>query len=194
MGPVRGLLVVGILVFFAEASRQVLQPLAELKVTPLSLDPANLPEYAARTVLRMLIALDLSLLFTLTYGTLAAKSKRAEVVLLPMLDILQSVPILGFISVTVVFFMALAPGRVLGAEFASIFAIFTEPSLEYGFQLLPIRAHGPDGARRSLAHTQIICVDALLAPRSAVRNASAHLEYDDVHVGELVFRCCVRVH
>ena len=44
---------------------------------------------------------------------------------MPLLDILQSVPILGFVSDTVVFFMSLAPGRVLGAEFAAIFAIFT---------------------------------------------------------------------
>jgi len=53
--------------------------------------------------------------------------------LVPLLDILQSVPILGFISVTVVFFMSLAPGRVLGAEFASIFAIFTSQAWNMAF-------------------------------------------------------------
>jgi NitT/TauT family transport system permease protein len=81
----------------------------------------------------MLIAMVLSLLFTFTYATLAAKNKRAERLLVPLLDILQSVPILGFISVTVVFFMALAPGRVLGAEFASIFAIFTSQAWNMAF-------------------------------------------------------------
>ena len=97
------LLVIGILVFFAEASRNLLQPLSELQQAPLSLEPRHLPEYAARTTLRMLVALGLSLIFTFTYATLAAKSKRAELLLVPLLDILQSVPILGFISVTVVF-------------------------------------------------------------------------------------------
>jgi NitT/TauT family transport system permease protein len=127
------LLILGLLVFLAEASRHLLQPLAELQRAPVSLDPANLPEYAARTTLRMLIAMALSLLFTFTYATLAAKSKQAERLLVPLLDILQSVPILGFISITVVFFMALAPGRVLGAEFAAIFAIFTSQAWNMAF-------------------------------------------------------------
>ncbi len=81
----------------------------------------------------MLAALVLSLAFTLTYATWAAKSERAGRLLVPILDILQSVPILGFISVTVVFFMSLAPGRVLGAEFAAIFAIFTSQAWNMAF-------------------------------------------------------------
>ena len=127
------LLVLGFLVFVSGASRHLLQPLKELQATPLSLDPAHLPEYAARTTLRMLVALVLSLLFTFTYATWAAKSRRAERLLVPLLDILQSVPILGFISVTVVFFMSLAPGRVLGAEFAAVFAIFTSQAWNMAF-------------------------------------------------------------
>src|SRR5579871_3943885 len=127
------LLILGLLVFLAEASRHLFEPLAELQRQPPSLDPRNLPEYAARTTLRMLIAMVASLLFTFTYATLAAKSKRAERLLIPLLDILQSVPILGFISVTVVFFMALAPGRVLGAEYAAIFAIFTSQAWNMAF-------------------------------------------------------------
>jgi NitT/TauT family transport system permease protein len=127
------LLILGLLVFLAEASRNLFEPLAELQKQPPSLDPHNLPEYAARTTLRMLIAMMLSLIFTFTYATLAAKSRSAERLLVPLLDILQSVPILGFISVTVVFFMSLAPGRVLGAEFASIFAIFTSQAWNMAF-------------------------------------------------------------
>ena len=130
---VAAVLVLGVLVFLAEASRGVGQTLAELRATPVSLDPANLPEYAARTSLRMLAAMVLSLLFTFTYATWAAKSRRAEVLLIPLLDILQSVPILGFLSVTVVFFMSLAPGKVLGAEFAAIFAIFTSQAWNMAF-------------------------------------------------------------
>ena len=127
------LLVVGVLVFLAQTSRHLLQPLAEPPGSSITLDPTALPEYAARTTLRMLAAMVLSLIFTFTYATWAAKSRCAEVVLLPLLDILQSVPILGFISVTVVFFMSLAPGRVLGAEFAAIFAIFTSQAWNMAF-------------------------------------------------------------
>jgi NitT/TauT family transport system permease protein len=127
------LLIIGLLVFLGEASRHLFQPLADLQRTPPSLDPSHLPEYAARTTLRMLVAMALSLLFTFTYATLAAKNRNAERILIPLLDILQSVPILGFISVTVVFFMALAPGKVLGAEFAAIFAIFTSQAWNMAF-------------------------------------------------------------
>ncbi len=127
------LLVLAILIFLAEASRSLLSPLSELQATPLSLAPGNLPEYAARTTLRMLVALAFSLLFTFSYATLAAKSRRAELVLIPILDILQSVPILGFLSITIVFFMSLAPGRVLGAELAAIFAIFTSQAWNMAF-------------------------------------------------------------
>ena len=127
------LLILGLLVFLADTSRGLVQPLASLQASPISLDPSHLPGYAARTTLRMLAALGLSLLFTFTYATLAAKSRRAELLLLPLLDILQSVPILGFISVTVVFFMSLAPDRVLGAEFAAVFAIFTSQAWNMAF-------------------------------------------------------------
>ncbi len=127
------LLVVGFLVFLGETSRELLRPLARLEASPISLDPRDLPGYAARTTLRMLAAMGLSLLFTLTYSTWAAKSRRAALLLVPLLDILQSVPVLGFISVTVVFFLSLAPGRVLGAELAAIFAIFTSQAWNMGF-------------------------------------------------------------
>ncbi len=127
------MVVFALLVFFAEASRGLMQPLAELQAVPLSLDPWHLPEYAARTTLRMFAAMGLSLAFTLTYATWAAKSERAGKLLVPLLDILQSVPILGFISITVVFFMSLAPGRVLGAEFAAVFAIFTSQAWNMAF-------------------------------------------------------------
>jgi NitT/TauT family transport system permease protein len=127
------IVVIGLVAFLGEASRGLFEPLAQLDATPLSLDPGYLPEYAARTTLRMFAALGVSLLFTLTYATWAAKSPRAEKLLVPILDILQSVPILGFISITVVFFMSLTPGRVLGAEFAAIFAIFTSQAWNMAF-------------------------------------------------------------
>ncbi len=138
------IVVLGILTFFAEASRGLLEPISKLVATPVTLDPANLPFYAARTTLRMFTALGLSLLFTFTYATWAAKSRRAERLLVPILDILQSVPILGFISVTVVFFMSLVPGRVLGAEFAAIFAIFTSQAWNMAFSFYQSLRTVPD--------------------------------------------------
>ena len=125
--------VLGIIVLFAEASRDVAQPIASLTRNPISLDPSHLPEYAFRTGLRMLVALGVSLIFTFTYATWAAKSPRAGTLLVPLLDILQSIPILGFLSVTLVFFLALAPGRVLGAEFAAVFLIFTSQAWNMAF-------------------------------------------------------------
>ena len=136
----------------------------------------------------MLIALGVSLVFTFTYATWAAKSPRAGTLLIPLLDILQSVPILGFISITVVFFLSLAPGRMFGAEIAAVFAIFTEPGLEHGVQLLPVAAHGAGGTGRSRPHVRPQRLGALLAHRSAVRHAAADLEHDDVDVRRLVLR------
>ena len=127
------IVVIGLIAFLGEAARGLFEPLTQLEVSPLSLDPVHLPEYAARTTLRMLAALFLSLVFTLTYATWAAKSERAGKLLVPILDILQSVPILGFISITSVFFLSLAPGRVLGAEFAAVFAIFTSQAWNMAF-------------------------------------------------------------
>jgi NitT/TauT family transport system permease protein len=102
---------------------------------PISLDPWRLPEYALRTVLRMAWALVGSLVFSLAYAGLAAKSRHAEKILIPVLDILQSVPILGFLSITVTGFIALFPGRLLGVECAAIFAIFTSQAWNMTFSV-----------------------------------------------------------
>src|SRR5580698_11209568 len=102
---------------------------------PISLDPWRLPEYALRTVLRMGAALIASLVFSLAYAALAAKNRTAEKILIPVLDILQSVPILGFLSITVTGFVALFPGRLLGYECAAIFAIFTSQAWNMTFSL-----------------------------------------------------------
>jgi NitT/TauT family transport system permease protein len=130
--------------YLADAAHGLTGSLAHLEAQPISLDPRYLPGYAARTALRMLVAMVASLVFTFTYGTLAAKSRRAATVLIPLLDILQSVPILGFLSVTVVFFLSLAPGRVLGAEFAAIFAIFTSQAWNMAFSFIHSLRSIPD--------------------------------------------------
>jgi NitT/TauT family transport system permease protein len=128
-------IVIGFVAFLASTSRELLEPLARLEAVPLSLDPIHLPEYAARTTVRMLTALAVSLLFALSYATWAAKNERAGKLLVPLLDVLQSVPILGFISITVVFFLTLGRGRVVGAEMAAVFAIFTSQAWNMAFSV-----------------------------------------------------------
>jgi len=107
----------------------------ELHPPELSLDPSLLPYYASRTILRMFLAFVFSLLFTVVFGYIAAKSPAARRVMLPALDVLQSVPILGFLSITVTGFIGLFPGSLLGVECASIFAIFTSQAwnMTFGF-------------------------------------------------------------
>jgi NitT/TauT family transport system permease protein len=123
------------LISVAHVARGTLVRIGTPGATEISLDPWRLPEYAVRTTLRMFAALAASLVFTFTYGTAAAKSQRASIILIPLLDILQSVPILGFLTFTVVFFMNLFPGRVLGLELASIFAIFTSQAWNMAFSM-----------------------------------------------------------
>jgi len=126
-------LIICLIAMAAIGFHETMAPISTLKTEVISLDPARLPEYALRTTLRMLAAMVASLVFTLVYGTLAAKSRRAGQVLVPILDILQSVPVLGYISFTVTFFLALFPSRVLGAELAAIFAIFTSQAWNMTF-------------------------------------------------------------
>ena len=127
------ILIAGGLVLLAHGAHEMGAPLATLDVAPVTLDPANLPEYALRTTLRMFAAIFASLVFTFVVATLAAKSRKAELVIVPALDILQSVPVLGFLTFTVVFFMGLFPGSQLGAECAAIFAIFTSQAWNMAF-------------------------------------------------------------
>ena len=138
------LLVLSFIVALADASQLLAQPLALLAHKRISLSPSHLPEYALRTSLRMLIALGCSLVFTFTYATLAAKSRRAGALLIPLLDILQSVPILGFISITVVFFLSLVPGKIFGAELAAVFAIFTSQAWNIAFSFYQSLRTVPD--------------------------------------------------
>ena len=127
------LVVFGALIALARVGPEALRPLSAPDATAISLDPSHLPAYALRTTLRMFAALGASLVFTFTFATLAAKSRRGGLVMVPLLDILQSVPILGFLSFTTVFFMSLFPGQVAGLELAAIFAIFTSQAWNMAF-------------------------------------------------------------
>jgi len=126
------ILVFAFFAYLGDTAHGLTGSLAHLEAQPISLDPRYLPGYAAQTALRMLVAMGASLVFTFTYATLAAKSRRAATVLVPLLDILQSVPILGF-SITIVFFLSLTPGRVAGAELAAIFLVFTSQAWNMAF-------------------------------------------------------------
>ncbi|MFE4356670.1 MULTISPECIES: ABC transporter permease [Streptomycetaceae] len=96
-------------------------------------DPARLPYDALRSLLRMFTALAVSVVFTFGYAYAAARSRRLERVLIPALDILQSVPVLAFLSVAVSGFLALFPGSMLGLECAAVFAIFTSQAWNMTF-------------------------------------------------------------
>ena len=125
--------ILAILTAIAKSYHGISAPLPSANESSISLDYWQLPYYALRTTLRMFAALVASLIFTFTYATLAAKSRRAEMILIPVLDILQSVPILGFLSFTVTFFLNLFPGNTMGAELAAIFAIFTSQAWNMAF-------------------------------------------------------------
>ena len=128
-------LVLAILFSLAYAGSQMTRPYAVGDALPITLDPWMLPYYLLRTTLRMFIALGASLVFSCIFAAVASKYKAAERVMVPLLDILQSIPILGFLSITVTGFIALFPGNLLGVECAAIFAIFTSQAWNMAFSL-----------------------------------------------------------
>ncbi|SED62942.1 NitT/TauT family transport system permease protein [Rhizobiales bacterium GAS191] len=140
------------LVLVVAGGRQMTAPMAGLGIAPISLDPTNLPAYALRTVLRMFAGVIASLVFTFIFATAAAKSRKAEIVIIPALDILQSIPVLGFLTFTVTFFLGLFPESQLGGELAVIFAIFTAQAWNMAFsfyQSLRSVPHDLDEASRA---------------------------------------------
>ena len=128
-------LLFGLLTLIVIGAGGMTKPFDLGKPMEISLDPMNLPYYAMRTVLRMFIALGFSFLFTLIYAAAAAKSRMAEKILIPVLDILQSIPILSFLTITITAWIALFPGSTLGPECAAIFVIFTSQAWNMTFSL-----------------------------------------------------------
>ncbi len=130
------LLLIGCITTFVWFARQTQLPFyLDGPHQSISLSSKLLPNYALYTTARLFIALGLSLLFTLTVGTLAAKNEMMGRLIIPLLDILQAVPVLGFLSVAVVGFIHLFPHRQLGPECAAIFAIFTGQAWNMTFSL-----------------------------------------------------------
>lgn len=128
---------VGIIALFGVSAfllQRINQPIGPKGIpSTVSTDLINLPYYTLRSVFRMMLALIASLIFTIVYGSLAARSRRLGKVLIPLLDILQSVPILGFLSATVTIWLVIFPGLMMGVEAASIFAIFTSQAWNMTF-------------------------------------------------------------
>jgi NitT/TauT family transport system permease protein len=134
-GPVKALpnqwdgmalaLIFGVIALFAWGAKQMGAPYHLGQAIPISLSPHALPEYALLTILRLLLAMIISLLFTFIFATWAAKSRHAGRIIIPCIDILQSIPVLSFMSITFPSFIALFPGTRWGVECAAIFMIFT---------------------------------------------------------------------
>ena len=119
------LLMIAILCAIAWGANRMRAPYQLGQDIPISLKPSKLPLYALLTTIRMFIALIISFIFTFIIGALAAKNKTAEKIIIPLIDILQSVPILGYLSIFVVGFIWIFPNSRLGPECAAIFAVFT---------------------------------------------------------------------
>ncbi|HUC53800.1 MAG TPA: ABC transporter permease subunit [Candidatus Cybelea sp.] len=91
----------------------------------ISQNPRDLPIYALYSLVRISVAYALSLVFALAYGYIAASSRRAEVIMVPLLDILQSIPVLSFLPGVMLAMVAIFPHRQFGVELGSILLIFT---------------------------------------------------------------------
>src|SRR5947209_18608448 len=115
--------VVGALYGVTDLARQWTKPFEA--AVEIDLSPLALPRYTFFSLLRGLIAYVLSLIFTLLYGYWAAKDRVAERVLVPLLDILQSIPVLTFMPGLVLALVALFPTRNVGLELAAVLMIFT---------------------------------------------------------------------
>ncbi len=148
-------LVLGVLVLLAWGGSQMARPYQVGEALPLTLDPAYLPYYLLRTTLRMFLALGASLVFACAFAAIAAKYRAAERVMVPLLDVLQSIPILGFLSITVTGFIALFPGNLFGVECAAIFAIFTSQAWNMAFSLYQSLRNVPSELREAAAVFQL---------------------------------------
>jgi NitT/TauT family transport system permease protein len=115
----------GMMVHFDAASQSL----------PISTHIRHIPYYIGRTLIRMWIAFGFSLIFTFAIGYAAAKNKVARTIILPFLDIMQSIPVLSFLTIFMTFFVSLFPGSLFGVECASIVTVFTAQvwNMTFGF-------------------------------------------------------------
>ena len=116
------LLAAGAVVLAFAVGSSALRPFDAPELDP---HPALLPIYALRSLSRLVVAYAIAVVLALALGNLAAVSRGARRVILPALDVLQSVPILGFFPAAVTVFIGLFDGSALGVEAAAVFLIFT---------------------------------------------------------------------
>ena len=140
-------MIVGIFIAVAQGARGMTAPLPP-DAASVTLDYFSLPYYALRTTLRMFAALAASFLFTFIYATLAAKSRRAEMVLIPILDVLQSVPVLGFLSFTATFFPGAVSRQHTRRGMRGNLRHLYEPGVEHGLLVLSVVTNRPSRSGR----------------------------------------------
>lgn len=129
------ILFISIIATFTDTASSMNNSIEAVRIGKVALNPYNLPEYALKTTLRLIISLSISIIFAITYAVLAVKFERLGRLMITMLDILQSVPILGYMSFTIAGFLVLFPGSQLGVEAAALFAIFTSQAWNIAFSL-----------------------------------------------------------
>lgn len=117
-------LIIGALFLISSAASDMLVQYELGDPIVIDLSPERLPYYALRTILRMFIALFLSLLCAFVVGGIAAKNTLAEKIILPAIDVMQSIPVIGFLEVSFLWIIAAFKGSFLGPELVSIFAVF----------------------------------------------------------------------
>ena len=118
-------LVIWIFVLLKNTVGYMSSPVPTNLTQPLSLNIEHLPEYVLRSLTRIALALAASITFSIIYALIAAKNKYLQKPMIALLDIMQSIPILGYMSFTITGFIALAPNSILGYELAVIFTVFT---------------------------------------------------------------------
>ena len=114
-----------IFILIRDATEYMYAPVPINLENEISLDISNLPQYALRTTSRIFIGLIIAVIFSTIYALIAAKNERLRKIMIPFIDTMQSIPVLGYISFTITGFIALFPGNILGFELAVIFAVFT---------------------------------------------------------------------
>ena len=125
------LVVIAAVAFIVAAATRWAAPLTP--AVKIDLSPTVLPLYAGYSLLRMLLGYLLSLVFTLVYGRIAAIHRRAETVMIPILDILQSIPILSFLPAVILALVAAFPHSNVGLELSSVILIFTSQAWNMTF-------------------------------------------------------------
>ena len=152
----------------------------------ISLHLTALPKYALFSVLRIAIAYIFSFLFTLVYGYVAAYNRKAERFMIPLLDTLQSIPVLSFLPGVMISMAALFPSRQLGVELGSVLLIFTGQVWNMTFSFYSSLKSIPTEMREAAHGVSVELVAAILATRVAAGGDRTDLEFDDVGGRRLV--------